>query len=68
MPITPPRSRSATRYLSVATVADRLEVSVKTVRRLIASGDLPVHQFGHSLLVSEDDLQTFAASRRRRVS
>ena len=66
MPISPPRSKSATRFISPATVADRLGVSLKSVRRWIASGDLPIHQFGHLQRISEDDLDTFAAARRRR--
>ena len=66
MPI-PPRSPHAMRFFSPATVANRLEVSVKTVRRWIAKGDLPVHQFGHLQRISEDDLNAFAATRRRRA-
>ena len=41
------------RFLSVAEVAKRLGVSEKTVRRKIASGDLPAHRVGKLLRVSE---------------
>jgi excisionase family DNA binding protein len=67
MPIPPPRSLSATRFLSPATVADRLDVSIKTVRRWIARGELPIHQFGHLQRISEADLEGFSAARRRRL-
>jgi excisionase family DNA binding protein len=67
MPIPPPRSPHAIRFLSPTTVANRLEVSIKTVRRWIAKGDLPVHQFGHLQRISEDDLNTFAATSRGRA-
>lgn len=66
MPIPPPCSKRATRFISPATVADRLGVSLKSVRRWIASGDLPIHQFGHLQRISEDDFDTFAAAGRRR--
>jgi excisionase family DNA binding protein len=44
------------RFLSVAEVAKRLGVSEKTVRRKIASGDLPAHRVGKLLRVSERGL------------
>ena len=68
MSIPPPRSSSVTRFNSPATVAARLDVSIKTVRRWIAKGELPIHQLGHQQRISEDDLQTFVAVRRRRAS
>jgi excisionase family DNA binding protein len=40
-------------FLSVAEVAKRLDVSEKTVRRKIASGDLPAHRVGKLIRVSE---------------
>lgn len=36
------RSRARTRYLSVPDVAEELGVSVRTVRRWIAAGRLPI--------------------------
>ena len=65
MPTPPPRSPGAMRLISPAAVADRLQVSLKTVRRWIAKGDLTVHQLGHLQRVSEDDLRAFVAARRR---
>jgi excisionase family DNA binding protein len=42
--------------LTVDSVAKRLDVSVKTTRRLIDRGDLPVHRIGRLIRVSESDL------------
>ncbi len=47
-----------------ATVAARLGLSLRTVRRLIAAGALPVHRIGRAVRVSEDDLARFLAVRR----
>jgi excisionase family DNA binding protein len=48
----------------VGAVAERLDVSARTVRRLIAAGELPVHRIGRSVRVSADDLARFLAARR----
>jgi excisionase family DNA binding protein len=37
----------------VAGVAPRLDVSAKTVRRMIERGDLPTHRIGKLLRISE---------------
>jgi excisionase family DNA binding protein len=41
------------RFLSVAEVAKKLDVSEKTVRRKIASGDWPAHRVGKLVRVSD---------------
>ena len=46
---------------SVADVAAFLGVSTRTVRRLIAGGDLAVHRIGRSLRISEADLSAYLA-------
>ena len=51
--------------LDAAAVAARLDVSLRTVRRLIAAGELPVHRIGRAVRVSEDDLARFLAARRQ---
>jgi excisionase family DNA binding protein len=61
----PARPHPATVLHKVATVARRLACSVRQVRRLIASGALPVHRLGRAVRVSEDDLVRFLAARRR---
>ena len=53
------------RFLSVSHVADQLDVSTKTVRRWITSGQLHVHRFGRRLRIADDDLAAFVALRRR---
>ncbi len=53
--------------LTITDVADRCSVSVKTVRRWIAAGDLVAHRLGQQLRVSEADLAAFLALRRQVV-
>ena len=54
------------RFLSVAEVAKRLGVSEKTVRRKIASDDLPAHRLGKLLRVSERILTAYVTRARPR--
>jgi len=49
---------------SIAEVAALLGVSTRTVRRLIAGGDLLAHRIGRSLRISEADLSAFLARAR----
>jgi excisionase family DNA binding protein len=56
--------QSRPRLLSVFEVADRLGVSVKTVRRMAARGDLPAHRIGRLLRVSEEDLGALLSAAR----
>ena len=51
--------------LDCNTVAIRLEISSKTVRRLIDRRELAVHRIGRLLRVSEADLQSYVARRRQ---
>ncbi len=44
-------------YLRAAAIAQLLGVSERTVRRLIASGELPSSKFGGARLVSRADLE-----------
>ena len=53
------------RLLSVATVAERLAISTKTVRRCIETGALRVHRLGRCVRISEDDLQNFIDQHRK---
>lgn len=52
--------------LTVQTVADVLGVSTRTVRRLVADGDLTPHRVGRSLRVSEEDLRAYLSRCRER--
>jgi len=69
--VPPKRSTAApvkagpSRMLSPADVAALLQVSIKTVRRWIETGELHVHTLGRQLRVSDDDLNTFVKSRRK---
>ena len=45
--------------LTVEEVAERLSVSVRTVRRLIDGGELPAHRMGRMVRVSVDDLDRY---------
>jgi len=47
------------RFLSVVEVAKRLGVAEKTVRRKIASGDLPAHRVGKLVRVGESSLTAY---------
>jgi excisionase family DNA binding protein len=51
--------------LDIPAIASRLGVSAKTVRRLIDRGELAVHRIGRLLRVSEADLRSYVARRRR---
>ena len=59
------KSGSPPRLLSLREVADTLGVSVRTVHRFIAGGDLAVHRIGHQLRVSPADLEIFLKVRRQ---
>ena len=50
--------------LTIKEVADRLAVSVRTVRRLIDDGELPPHRMGRMVRVSVDDLKRYVRGLR----
>ena len=56
--------RDTAPLLSVQETAEHLQLSVKTIRRKIAAGELPAHRLGRLLRVSEDDLRLFKLQRR----
>jgi excisionase family DNA binding protein len=58
------KSTPVLRLLSVATVATYLDVSTKTVRRLIQDRKLPHHRVGRQIRISEADLAAFVARSR----
>ena len=51
--------------LSVDGVAKALQLSVRTVRRMIASGELPVIRFGRAVRVRQLDLDAFIGRQMR---
>ena len=42
--------------LSVPAAAERLGISIRTVRRMIDAGELHVHRLGRSIRISEEDI------------
>ena len=50
--------------LTVPQTAEHLQVSEKTIRRWIKSGDLIAHRLGRQLRISESDLRDFIRMRR----
>lgn len=50
--------------LTCEEVAERLQLSERHVRRLIAAGALPVHRFGTAVRISSADLARYIASSR----
>ena len=63
--VDPPFSQDCgERLLDVETVALRLRVSGKKVRRGFAKGALPAHKLGHLIRVTETDLVAYLAARR----
>ncbi len=60
----PPHTQSEPPLLAVKEVARRLSISVKTVRRLVASGELPVHRIGRLVRIADTDLQRFVGQHR----
>jgi excisionase family DNA binding protein len=59
-------TRSGTTLYSIATVAERLEISQDTVRRLIARGDLKVMRIGSAVPVDAAELEAFLDRQRTR--
>lgn len=56
--------RGPIQFFTVAEVADTVEVSVRTVRRWIKSGELVAHHFGTAVRIAESDLKAFLAQHR----
>jgi len=51
-------------FLTIAEVAESLNVSTRTVRRWIDAGDLVVHRVGAIVRIAEPDLRAFLALHR----
>jgi len=50
---------SQDQLLTLQQVADRLQVSMSTVRRLVDAGDLKIVRIGRNLRVRPDDLRAY---------
>lgn len=55
-----------TQLLSVRAVAERLDVSTDTVRRLVATGQLPAIRIGVGVRVSASDFAVFVQRQKER--
>ena len=51
-------------FCTIPDVADRLQVSVRTVRRWVKTGELIAHKLGVQWRISEVDLDLFLRTRR----
>ena len=51
--------------LSVDDIAGELKVSTSTVRRWIASGELPATDLGSMYRIDRDDFEAFKAARKK---
>jgi excisionase family DNA binding protein len=60
--------RNHGQLLDVPAVARQLDVSEKTVRRLIARGELRAHRIGRLLRISEEELGRFIDANRQNSS
>jgi excisionase family DNA binding protein len=58
------RGRPVIKLFTIEEVAETLNVSSRTVRRLIESGALPVHRLGRLVRIADGDLVTFLAASR----
>ena len=51
-------------FWTVQGIAEQLDVSERTVRRWIDSGDIVAHRFGRSVRISDNDRRAFLAQHR----
>jgi excisionase family DNA binding protein len=58
------RARPVGKLRTIDETAELLSVSVRTVRRLIESGALPVHRIGRAVRISDADIAAFLAANR----
>lgn len=65
-PVTAPGAGSPLpNLLTVPEAAARCRSSIRTVRRWIADGRIPVHRLGRKVLIADHDLAVFLDSCRR---
>lgn len=58
-------AQQSNKMLSIRTVADHLDVSIKTIRRWIKRGDLLAFKVGSQWRIDPDDLERFLWHQRR---
>jgi len=60
----PARVRPVLKLRTIGETAELFSTSTRTVRRLIDSGDLPVHRVGRCVRISDADIAVFLAANR----
>ena len=60
-----PDRPAAPRLLTVRDVAERLQMSSRTIHRLVANGDLTVVRIGRSVRIREEALKAFLTGEDR---
>jgi excisionase family DNA binding protein len=60
----PTGERRGLRFFTIPDVAESSQVSARTVRRWIESGELIAYRFGRSVRIADEDLRGFQAQRR----
>ena len=60
-----PELPTTRRLLTMKDVAERLQVSARTIHRLVASGDLTVIRIGRSVRISEEALKAVLTGKDR---
>ena len=58
------RGQPVTRLRTIDETAELLNTSSRTVRRLIAAGELPAHRFRRLVRISDRDIAVFLAATR----
>jgi excisionase family DNA binding protein len=58
------RQREPMQFFTIAKVAECVDVSTRSVRRWIKSGDLVAHHFGGAVRIAEGDFRAFLAMHR----
>jgi excisionase family DNA binding protein len=58
------RARPLTKLRTIGETANLLNVSPRTVRRLIDSGALPVHRFGRLVRIGDGDIAVLLVANR----
>ena len=51
--------------LTIPATAEKLGLSLRTVRRMIDAGELHVHRLGRSIRISEEDIQMLLLRSRK---
>ena len=62
---TGPRGRPVIKLFTIEEVAETLNVSSRTVRRLIESGALPVHRLGRLVRIADGDSRDHVGPSRK---